>query len=141
MRNSEKSMRKRSSRNARMSSSRRNVDAYITAASKESRAKLLRLRRIIKAAAPNAEEGISYRIPYYDYYGPLVWFAAFKNHVGIFLRPPVIAEHKHELKSYVTTKSAVHFPMDKPLPVPLIRKLVKARIAKNRAATNEKIRK
>jgi len=134
-------MRKRSSRNARMSSSPRNVDAYIKTASKDSRAKLLRLRRIIKAAVPNAEEGISYRIPYYDYYGPLVWFAAFKNHVGIFLRPPAIAEHKHELKSYVTTKSAVHFPIDKPLPELLIRKLVKARIAKNKAATNEKIRK
>jgi len=116
---------------------------------------MLTLRRPQKSPAPNsydfegssrprhqnAEEGISYRIPYYDYYGPLVWFAAFKNHVGIFLRPPVIEEHKHELKSYVTTKSALHFPMDKPLPEPLIRKLVKARIAKNKAATNEKIRK
>jgi len=133
-------MRKRTSRNARMSSSPRNLDAYIKTAPKQSRAELLRLRRI-KAAAPNAEEGISYRIPCYDHYGPLVWFAAFKNHVGIFLRPPVIAEHKHELKRYVTTKSAVHFPMDKPLPEPLIRKLVKARIAKNRAATNENDRK
>jgi len=117
-----------------MSSATGDVDAYIRAAPKESRAKLLQLRRIIKATAPGAKEGISYRIPYYDYYGALVWFAAFKNHIGIFLRPPVIAEHKHELKGYETTKSAVHLPMNKPLPVTLIKKLVKARIAKNKAA-------
>jgi uncharacterized protein YdhG (YjbR/CyaY superfamily) len=117
-----------------MSSTARNVGAYIRAAPKKSRSKLLQLRRIIKATAPGAEEGISYRIPYYDYYGALVWFAAFKNHIGIYLRPPVIQEHKHELKGYETTKSAVHFPMNKPLPVTLIRKLIKARIAKNKAA-------
>jgi uncharacterized protein YdhG (YjbR/CyaY superfamily) len=81
--------------------------------------------RIIKTTAPNAEEGISYKMPCYSYYGVLVWFAAFKNHVGIFLRPPIIAERKKEFKGYVTTKSAVHFPMDKPLPVALIRKFVK----------------
>ncbi len=108
------------------------VDAYIRTAPKESRAKLRQLRRIVKSVAPKAKEGISYRIPYYDYYGALVWFAAFKNHVGIFLRPPVIAEHKQELKGYITTKSAVHFPMGKPLPLALIRKLVRARMAKNR---------
>jgi len=120
-----------------MSTPAKNVDAYIKAAPKESRAKLLQLRRIIKATAPKAVEGISYKMPYYDYHGALVWFAAFKNHVGIFLRPPVVSEHKKELKGYVTTKSAVHLRMDKPLPVALIRKLVKARMAKNKKS-NEK---
>jgi uncharacterized protein YdhG (YjbR/CyaY superfamily) len=114
----------------------RDVAAYIKVAPKESRAKLLQLRRVIKAAAPSAKESISYRMPYYNYYGALVWFAAFKNHIGIFLRPPIIEEHKRELKGYETTKSAVHFPMNKPLPVALIRKLVKARITKNKAAKN-----
>ncbi len=108
------------------------VDAYIRTAPKEARAKLRQLRGIVKSVAPKAKEGISYRIPYYDYYGALVWFAAFKDHVGIFLRPPVIAEHKQELKGYATTKSAVHFPIGKPLPLGLIRKLVRARMAKNR---------
>jgi len=114
-----------------MSSATRNVDAYIKAAPKEARAKLTQLRRIIKATSPKAEESISYKMPYYNYYGALIWFAAFKNHVGIFLRPPVIAEHKKELKGYETTKSAVHLPLDRPLPVALIRKLIKARMAKN----------
>jgi len=130
-------MRRPTSRNAKMSSAARDVDAYIRAAPKESRAKLLQLRRIIKAAAPGAKEGISYRMPYYSYYGALAWFAAFKNHIGIFVRPPVIKEHKHKLKGYETTKSAVHFPVNKPLPVALISKLVKARIAKNEASRNQ----
>lgn len=115
----------------------RNVNAYIRTAPKESRAKLNQLRRIIKSVAPEAKEGISYKIPYYNYRGPLVWFAAFKKHIGIFLRPPVIAEHRQELKGYVTTKSSVHFSMDKPLPVALIRKLVRARMAKNEASMNK----
>lgn len=109
------------------------VDAYIDAAPRTVRVKLVQLRKIIRAAAPKADERISYRIPYYSYHGPLVWFAAFKHHIGIFLRPPVIVEHRRELKRYVTTKSAVHFPIDQPLPVALIRKLVKARMAKNKA--------
>ena len=117
-----------------MKSSPKNVDAYIRAAPKESRAKLNQLRKVVRSVAPKAKEGISYRIPYYDYHGALVWFAAFKNHIGIFLRPPVIAEHKRELKGYITTKSAIHFPMGKPLPLALIRKLVRARMAKNRAS-------
>jgi uncharacterized protein YdhG (YjbR/CyaY superfamily) len=129
-------VRRPSSKNARMSSATGDVDAYIKGVPKEARAKLLQLRRLVKATAPGAKESISYRIPYYDYYGALVWFAAFKNHIGIFLRPPVIEEHKQELKGYVTTKSAVHFPMNKALPTMLIRQLIKARIAKNKAAMN-----
>jgi len=117
--------------------SSKDVDAYIRASPKECRAKLTQLRGIIKSVAPEAEESISYRIPYYDYYGALVWYAAFKNHISIFLRPPIIAEHKQELKGYVTTKSAVHLPTDKSLPLALIRKLVRARMVKNRASTSK----
>ena len=129
-------VRRLSSKNARMSSATRDVDGYVKAAPKEARAKLLQLRSLVKSTAPSAKESIRYRIPCYNYYGALVWFAAFKNHISIFLRPPVIEEHKNELKGYETTKSAVHFPMNKPLPTVLIRKLIKARIAKNKAATN-----
>jgi len=125
-------------RSAGMSSSARDVDAYIKASPKESRAKLRQLRKIIQVTAPSAKEGISYRMPCYSYYGSLIWYAAFKNRVGIFLRPPIIEEHKRELKGYVTTKSAVHLALDKPLPTALIRKLVKARMAKNKAAMKEK---
>jgi uncharacterized protein YdhG (YjbR/CyaY superfamily) len=127
-------VRRRTSKNLTTTSAARGVDSYIKAAPKESRAKLLQLRRIIRATAPRAREGISYRIPYYDYDGALVWFAAFKNHIGIYLRPPIIEEHKSELAGYVTTKSAVHFSMNKPLPIALIKKLVNASIEKNKAA-------
>jgi uncharacterized protein YdhG (YjbR/CyaY superfamily) len=135
MRESEKriTVRNRTSK-ASKSNRDRDVDAYIKAAPKEARLMLVQLREIIRTTAPRAIEGISYRIPYYDYNGPLVWFAAFKNHIGLYVRPPVIDEHKQELEGYETTKSAVRFPIGKPLPVTLIRRLVKARIAKNENA-------
>ena len=110
-----------------------NVDAYISAAPEEARPKLRELRKMIRTTVPEAQEGISYKMPYYNYYGALVWFAAFKGYVGIFIRPPVIQENNRALKSYVTTKSAVHFPMNKPLPMALIRKLVRASAAKNKS--------
>ena len=120
------------------SSRNRNVDAYIRAAPKDARAKLVQLRRIIKATAPEAVEGISYKMPYYNYNGALIWFAAFKNHIGLFIRPPVIEEHKHELERYETTKSAVHLPIDEPLPVAIIKRLVKARVAKNESVQKKR---
>ncbi len=133
-----KSVRRTTSKAAKKTSSGRDVVAYIRATPKGARVKLVQLRKIIKAVAPEAHEGISYRIPFYNYNGALVWFAAFKKHIGLFIRPPVIAEHKQELRSYETTKSAVRFPIGKPLPVALIRKLVKARITKNKAAMDER---
>ncbi|HUK28819.1 MAG TPA: DUF1801 domain-containing protein [Candidatus Acidoferrales bacterium] len=116
------------------SSSKSNVDIYIRSAPKESRAKLRQLREIIKAAAPTAKESISYRMPYYNYYGALLWFAAFKNHIGFFVRPPIVQNFKMELKGYKTSKGTVQFPIDKPLPVTLIRKLIKARMTINKAS-------
>jgi uncharacterized protein YdhG (YjbR/CyaY superfamily) len=118
-------------RGSKKNYSGRNVDAYIKAAPKEARDKLVQLRKIIKATTPGADEGISYRMPYYNYNGALVWFAAFKNHIGFFVRPPVIKEHMQKLKGYETTKSTVRFPIDKPLPVALIRELIKSRMARN----------
>jgi len=119
---------------SKIGSAASSVDAYIRGSPQEARAKLVQLRKIIRTAAPDAKESISYKMPYYNYLGALVWFAAFKSHIGIFLRPPVIQEHKRELKGYVTTKSAVHFPINEPLPVALITRLVRARIAKNKLA-------
>jgi len=111
----------------------KSVDEYLATVPKEARAKLAQLRKIVKAAAPDADEGISYRMPYYNYHGALVYFAAFKNHIGFFVPTPVIEEHKRELRGYETAKGTVRFPIDKPLPVALIKKLVKARIKKNEA--------
>jgi len=107
------------------------VDAYIRAAPKSAQSKLREFRAVIKDIAPTAKESISYQMPFYDYKGKLVWFGLQRGYIGLYLRPPVIAEHKRELAKYVTTKSAVHFPLDKKPPIPLIKKLVKARMKKN----------
>jgi uncharacterized protein YdhG (YjbR/CyaY superfamily) len=69
-------------------------------------------------------------MPYYHYRGRLVYFSAFKNHIGLYIPPPIIEEHKKELKKYGTSKSAVRFPMNGKLPVMLITKLIKARMRK-----------
>ncbi len=105
------------------------VDGYIAAASPEKRPMLAQLRKIIQAAAPEAEEHISYGMPFYRWHGARVSFAAFKNHVSLFGVSSVIAEHRRELAAYQqTAKGAIHFPLDRPLPAALIEKLVKARM-------------
>lgn len=109
------------------------MDEYISAAPKEVQDKLREVRAAIREVAPTARESISYRMPYYDYKGRLAWFGLQKAHVGLYVRPPVIEEHKNELVGYTTTKSAVHLPLDKKIPASLIKKLVKARMKKNEA--------
>ena len=113
--------------------SAKEIEAYIARAPRGVQGKLNELRSAIKQVAPGANESISYRMPYYSYKGRLAWFALMKNHIGLYLRPPVIAEHKRELTAYKTTKSAIHFALDKKLPIPLIKKLVRARMKKNEA--------
>jgi len=97
------------------------------------RDKLEQVRAAIREVAPTALESISYRIPYYDYKGRLAWFGLQKGHIGLYVRPPIIEEHKKELADYETTKSAVRFPLDKRIPVSLVKNLVKARMKKNEA--------
>ena len=114
-----------------MKSTIKNVDAYIQAAPMKVRAKLIQLRRIIRTAAPRAEEKISYGMPYYGYKGRLAYFRLAKNHIGLYIPPPVIEEHKKELKAYSTTKATIRLPLGKKLPTALIRKLIKAKAKKN----------
>ena len=116
-----------------MNKAPKNVDTYIDAAPREARAKLMQLRKIIKATAPKADERISYGMPYYAYKGRLAYFALAKAHIGLYIPTPVVAEHKEELKDYGTSKATVRFPLDKKLPVVLIKKLVKARMKENEA--------
>jgi uncharacterized protein YdhG (YjbR/CyaY superfamily) len=107
----------------------KDVDSYIASAPETARPKLVELRRIIRGAAPQAEEVISYRMPYYRYHGQLVGFAAFKDHVGIFgLIPPGF---KKELAPYKTGRGSIQFPFGKPLPARLIAKIVKAHMKMN----------
>lgn len=109
----------------------KDVEGYIAAAPKEVRTKLKALRTAIRKAAPAAEERISYGMPYYGYKGRLAYFAAFQHHIGLYIPTPVIEEHKTELKNYETAKATVRFPLDKKLPVALVKKLIKARMKKN----------
>jgi uncharacterized protein YdhG (YjbR/CyaY superfamily) len=109
----------------------KDVDEYIALAPKEVQGKLKEFRAIIKTAAPSAQERISYGVPYYYYKGRLVYFGLSKKHIGLYIPAPIVEEHKSELKDYETTKATVRFPLDKRLPVMLIKKLIKARVNKN----------
>ena len=116
-----------------MNAKPKDVDAYIEAAPKEVQGKLKELRAIVRKVAPKADEKISYGMPYYGYKGRLAYFAAFKNHIGLYIPTPVIEEHKSELKDYETAMATIRFPLDKKLPIDLIKKLVQARVKKNEA--------
>ena len=111
------------------------VEAYIAAAPRDVRGKLRELRAVIRRTAPAASERISYGMPFYDYKGRLVYFAAAKAHIGLYIPPPIIQRHRRELAVFETTKSAVHLPIGEKLPLGLIRKLVKARMRFNDGAS------
>jgi len=108
----------------------KDVDAYIQSTPPAVRKKLQELRSIIKKVAPKAEEKISYGMPYYGYKGRLVYFAHMNGYIGLYIPPPIIKDHAIELKTYFTTKSAIHLPLAK-LPITLIKKLIKARMKYN----------
>lgn len=107
------------------------VDEYIASAPNDTQNKLLELRSIIKITVPDVQERISYSMPYYDYKGRLAYFAFAKTHIGLYIPPPVIAEHKTELRDYKTATATIRFPLNKKLPTKLIQKLIKARMKKN----------
>jgi len=106
------------------------IDEYLAGLSEDKRAALERLRKIIHAAAPGAEECISYQIPAFRLDGRiLIWMGAAANHCAIY----GAVGAQDELKNYDTSKGTIRFQPDHPLPAALVRKLVKARIAKNAA--------
>lgn len=116
----------------------KDVDEYIAKAPKEVQGKLKEIRAAIKEVAPEANEKISYGMPYYEYKGRLAYFAAFKKHISLFAVPPIVNEHKSELKKYKISKSTIQFPLDQKLPIALIKKLVTARVKENIEAEKEK---
>lgn len=106
------------------------IDEYLAPLSNEKRATLEKLRKDIKSAAPKAEECISYQIPGFRLFGRLlVSFGAAANHCAFYPGAYPIEAHKDELKAYGTSKGTIRFPVDKPLPASLVKKLVKSRIA------------
>jgi uncharacterized protein YdhG (YjbR/CyaY superfamily) len=112
------------------------IDEYLAAVNADQRAALEKLRQTIRAAAPQAEECISYGIPAFRLNGMLVGFGATAKHCSFFLMSgSTVAAHQDELANYDTSKGTIRFAANKPLPVALVRKLVKARLAEQAAAS------
>jgi len=112
----------------------KNVDEYLAAAPEDVRSVLEKLRKTIRSAAPKAEEVISYQIPMFKYHGPLVFFAAFRNHCSFYVvSKPIMEVFTSELKPWDTSGTTIHFSAKNPLPASLVKKIVKARIDENEA--------
>jgi uncharacterized protein YdhG (YjbR/CyaY superfamily) len=109
----------------------KNIDEYLAGVPEPARGTLEKVRAAIRSAVPpEATEAISYRIPTFRYKGGLVAFAAFSKHCSLFpMSLAVMETFKSDLKKFHTFKGTIHFPLDKPLPAALLKKLVKARIA------------
>jgi uncharacterized protein YdhG (YjbR/CyaY superfamily) len=123
--------RNRGSRMGRRSAPR-NIDEYLERVPEPARSTLSKIRAVIRSVAPpEATEAISYGMPAFKYKGMLVWFAAFSKHCSLFPTAAVIEAFKKDLKSFTISKGTIQFPLDKPLPAALVKKLVKARIAQN----------
>ena len=115
-----------------MAAKPKNIDEYLAALSDDKRAALEKLRKTIKAVAPEAEECISYGLAAFRQNGMLVAFGATANHCAFYLMSSSMVEtYKDELEGYETSKGTIRFQADKPLPVALVKKLVKARMAEN----------
>ena len=116
----------------------KNFDDYLDRFPKEVQQRLQKMRLTIKKAAPQATEKISYGIPAFTLEGMLVWFAAFKNHIGFYPRTSAITAFKKELSAYKGAKGSVQFPLDKPLPLGLISRIVKFRAKENLSKSKKK---
>ena len=109
----------------------RTVDEYFSVSPKKARSLLESLRETIRQAAPQAEEVISYNMPAFKWKGMLVWYAAHTGHIGLYPRASAIAAFKDELAGYKTSKGAIQFPIEKPIPANLVKKIVKFRVKEN----------
>ncbi len=113
------------------------IDEYIAALPPETQRVLQELRALIKAAAPDATETISYAIPTFDLNGHLVHFAGYEKHIGFYPTARGVAAFKEELKPYKSGKGSVQFPLGRPLPTDLIRRIVELRVAENRGKASQ----
>lgn len=117
-----------------------NIDEYIDSCRPEIRETLREIRRVIRETAPEATERIGYGMPAFEQNGPLVYFAAFTNHIGFYPLPESIDVFAEALAPYKTSKGAVQFPIGKEIPYDLIRKITAYRLAKNLEKAAEKPR-
>ena len=118
----------------------RTIDEYIAIFPVDVQKRLQEIRAAIKSAAPQATEKISYQMPTFYLNGNLAHFAAFKNHIGFYPVPSGIEAFKKELSKYAQGKGSVQFPLDQPLPLALIKKIVKFRVAENLAKAQKPAR-
>lgn len=125
--------------NSKVKGNDQTIDDYIRHFPVEVQDTLQKLRTIIKEAAPEAEETISYQMPAFSLNGILVYFAAWKNHIGFYPTSSGMHAFKDDLSQYKGTKSSIHFPLTKPLPKELISKIVKFRVAENKKKDQDNI--
>ena len=109
----------------------KDIDEYIAGFPDDIQVILQKIRATIRRAAPDAEEAIKYQMPTFVLKGNLVHFAAFKHHIGLYPTPSGIETFKKELAAYQSSKGAVQFPLDKPIPYGLIGRIVKYRVKEN----------
>ncbi|MEJ6978950.1 DUF1801 domain-containing protein [Pedobacter sp. P351] len=114
------------------------IDKYISGFPAETQILLKQLRATIKSSAPEAEEVISYAIPTFKLKGNLVHFAGYKNHIGFYPGSSGIEKFKQKLSVYKSAKGSVQFPISEPLPIELIKEIVKFRMKENEAKEQEK---
>ena len=108
------------------------IGEYIDLAPEAAIPKLMELHECVRAAAPGAEESLKWGMPAFSYQKILVTFAVFKNHIGFYPMPSAIEAFAESLSKYKTAKGSIQFPLDQPLPLPLIRKIVKFRVKESR---------
>ena len=109
------------------------IDEYISTFPEDVQEVLQQLRQIIRQAAPDAEEAISYQMPTFKLHGNLVHFAAFRNHIGFYPAPSGIEAFDQELAPYLVSKGSIRFPKDQPLPFDLVSRIVQHRVQENLA--------
>ena len=111
------------------------IEEYIDAALPETQERLWKLHETIRTAAPGASEALKWSMPAYSYQKILVTFAVFKNHIGFYPMPSAVKAFKKDLAKYKTAEGSIQFPHDRPLPFPLIKKMVKFRVKESKDGT------
>ena len=106
----------------------KSITEYINAAPKEARKKLREMRACIRTSAPGAKESLKWGMPAFSYRRILVMFAAFKHHIGFYPTPSAVRAFANDLSKFATARGSIQFPLEKPLPLPLIRKITAFRV-------------
>jgi uncharacterized protein YdhG (YjbR/CyaY superfamily) len=117
------------------------IDDYITGFPDKVQVILRQIRQLVRDLAPEAEEGISYQMPTFKLHGPLVYFGAYKSHIGFYPTPSGTEKFQEELAPYKSGKGSIRFPVDQPIPFDLIAEIVKFRVQENLQKAEAKMKK